>query len=77
MTDTDIDYSSLTNGELMGALRAEHRKIEEHIKAQDDLLSYAWTIIANAHGGDWDQAKPDWHLAAITWRDRFHELGRE
>jgi hypothetical protein len=32
----------------------------------------AWTVIANAYGGDWSQAAPIWRAAAIRWRDRWH-----
>ena len=39
----------------------------------NDLLDTAWTIIANAWSGDWDKATPEWHLAAIRWRDNYHE----
>lgn len=29
----------------------------------------AWGIIANAYGGDWSQASPEWRKAAERWRD--------
>ncbi len=38
-----------------------------------DLDYWAWTIIANAHGGDWEKATPEWREAAERWRDAFHE----
>ena len=34
-----------------------------------DRLEYAWTIIANAGGGDWTRETPDWQTAAAKWRD--------
>lgn len=34
----------------------------------------AWVIIANAYGGDWDKADPEWKEAAERWRDR-HYIG--
>ena len=37
-----------------------------------DLLEWAWAIIANANGGNWDKANSDWKEAAIKWRDVYH-----
>lgn len=34
-----------------------------------DAVEYAWTIIANAYGGDWSKAPKDWREAAEKWRD--------
>lgn len=31
----------------------------------------AWSIIANAHGGDWEKASPEWRAAATRWRDEY------
>lgn len=39
---------------------------------RDDLLHIAWGIIANAHGGNWDDASEEWHAAAARWRDEYH-----
>lgn len=42
-----------------------------------DLAYWAWTIIANAYGGNWDEASEGWRDAATLWRDGFHaELDR-
>lgn len=44
-------------------------------EAPDDLLYRAWGLIANACGGDWDEAdrlSPGWKAAAIGWRDAWH-----
>ena len=38
-----------------------------------DLLQIAWGIIANANGGDWDKATPEWKGAAERWRDKYHD----
>ena len=38
-----------------------------------DLNETAWGLIANAYGGDWDTASPEWKQAAIRWRDQYHE----
>lgn len=32
-------------------------------------METAWGIIANAHGGDWSKAAPEWKRAAERWRD--------
>lgn len=45
---------------------------DEVIDTADELLYVAWGIIANAHGGRWDEADPVWKTAAINWRDRWH-----
>ena len=43
-------------------------------KSDADLLEAAWGIIANAYGGDWDNAQnKDWKPAAERWRDNYHE----
>lgn len=41
---------------------------------REELLEMAWGIIANAYGGEWDQAPPNWRQAARTWRLLYHEL---
>ena len=38
---------------------------------KDDLLDYAWGIMANAHGGNWSKATNQWQLAAEKWRDLY------
>ena len=37
------------------------------------LLELAWGIIANAQGGDWEKATPEWKAAAERWRDRYYK----
>lgn len=32
----------------------------------------AWGLIANAYGGDWDSAPPEWKQAAERWRDAYY-----
>jgi len=36
-----------------------------------DAIDDAWGIIANANGGNWEQADPKWRQAAERWRDRY------
>lgn len=37
-----------------------------------DNEEMAWTIIANAYGGDWSLASEEWRAAATRWRDAYH-----
>jgi hypothetical protein len=42
------------------------------------LAEWAWSIICNAHGGDWDAARPEWKAAAEKYRaELFAEWDRE
>lgn len=38
----------------------------------DDLLMFAWGLIANAGEGDWSRESEEWNIAARKWRDQFH-----
>ena len=38
----------------------------------DDLLHWAWTIIANAGGGDWEKESDEWQSAVVKFRQRYH-----
>jgi hypothetical protein len=38
--------------------------------SKTDAIDDAWGIIANAFGGNWDQASPEWRQAAERWRDK-------
>ena len=40
---------------------------------EKDLPEIAWGIIANAYGGDWDLATPEWKEAAENWRNNYHK----
>lgn len=35
-------------------------------------LYLAWTVIANAGHGDWEQESSDWQYAAKRWRDEHY-----
>lgn len=39
-----------------------------------DLCEIAWGVIANAHGGNWEDASDEWRDAAERWRDQWHLL---
>lgn len=46
----------------------------EKVEVEDpvlDLLDYAWTILANAGGGDWNKETPEWQIAIKQWRSRY------
>jgi hypothetical protein len=49
-----------------------HNAEDVRPSSPSDLTYWAWTIIANAHGGNWDEASDEWRAAAIRWRDAFH-----
>ena len=34
-----------------------------------ESLEMAWSIIANAYGGEWESAPTEWREAAERWRD--------
>jgi hypothetical protein len=52
---------------------AERRTGDDDYDRVLKQCEYAWTIIANAYGGDWDSAPSDWRNAAERWRDHYHE----
>jgi hypothetical protein len=39
-----------------------------------DIMFWAWSLIANAGCGDWEQESEAWRGAALRWRDQFHSL---
>lgn len=63
-------------GEFDSALAAT--QVEKAVDQAMDVLAGdlmdAFTIIANAHGGDWSLADPEWRAAAERFRDRFHAV---
>lgn len=40
-------------------------------QTKNEAIELAWGVIANAHGGDWDKASPEWKEAAENWRDKY------
>jgi hypothetical protein len=44
----------------------------EDLDRAEELCDWAWTIIANAGGGDWDRETDEWRNSAERWRDRWH-----
>jgi hypothetical protein len=53
--------------------KAKRKRVNKKVRECDELLHWAWTVIANAHGGDWEAETPEWQDAARTWRDRYHD----
>lgn len=44
-------------------------RVEALERKTDDQLETAWTIIANAGGGNWATQSSTWRAAACRWRD--------
>lgn len=45
---------------------------EKNLKLAIDFAEWGWTIIANAHGGNWELESKDWQTAAAKYRDDFY-----
>lgn len=59
--------------EKAGVFDSDRAKaIAEEVVSRLGGIDWAWTIIANAFGGNWDQAPADWREAAERWRDEFY-----
>jgi hypothetical protein len=50
-----------------------HKRVPAKVRDCETLVHWAWTVIANAQGGNWEEASPEWQDAARTWRDRYHD----
>jgi len=48
--------------------------IKMKTKTKDELLEWAWGLIANAFGGNWDEASKEWKKAAERWRDEYYKV---
>ena len=48
--------------------REQLRQAREALAKERDQLDYAWTIICNASGGDWEKESKDWQVAAARFR---------
>lgn len=51
----------------------KRKKVARKLRESAELIHWAWTVIANAYGGDWSKATPEWRDAATTWRDAYHD----
>src|SRR5256885_16325410 len=56
------------------ARKAEHELAagREKRKLLVEVLKWAWTIIANAGGGDWERESKEWQQAAAKGRDEAY-----
>lgn len=68
------------NGEaapkMMAKIReaqASSRAVIQDAEPNGDLLDTAWSIIANAGGGNWETQTEEWRQAARRWRDEYHK----
>lgn len=49
----------------------------EAFMSTEDLLEWAWAIIANVSGGRWSDQHTDWQAAAGRWRDTWLGVGQD
>ncbi len=61
----------LAGWEARDALAEEFAVAEGRAVEADELLYLAWTVIANAGGGNWHTESEEWEDAAVRWRDRW------
>lgn len=72
---TDISPIGRTHTEAVAERMKNPEYREERWRMKSDELLYeAWSVIANAGGGDWQNELGDWVQAATKWRDRYHSL---
>ena len=45
------------------------QRFVDEIERLQESEEAAWGLIANAYGGNWDQATDTWRAAAERWRD--------
>ena len=55
----------------LNVAETEVERLEGEIKRLQGDMETAWCIIANAYGGDWEQASAEWKAAAIRWREAW------
>lgn len=60
------------NAKLAEVAEAERDALRGRVAAMLSDIEAAWGIIANAGGGDWLKESPEWVVAAMKWRDRYH-----
>lgn len=41
---------------------------------ESDLIEWAWTIICNAGGGNWELETEEWQRAAANFRTAYHKF---
>ncbi len=70
----DVEAKERRSNEIWEELSAERAVTNPLV----DALEWAWTIIANAGGGDWQRESREWQDAAAKWRDEawHHALAK-
>ncbi|MHC4297934.1 MAG: hypothetical protein ACYS7Y_11575 [Planctomycetota bacterium] len=53
--------------------RDEHDECRHEIDRLQTSEELAWVLIANAYGGNWNTASPEWKEAAEQWRHKYHD----
>jgi hypothetical protein len=73
MVDVGLQFQGKTAVEICYPIDIDLSALDKHVtektKPLVDALEWAWTIIANAGGGDWERESKDWQDAAAKWRD--------
>jgi len=59
---------------LNKALEDAEARLELDATELFDHLEWAWGIIANAYGGNWQNAPKGWREAAESWRDKWTDI---
>ncbi len=68
---TEETNTIATDSRLAKAVAKVIESLLERIIQLELSEELAWGLIANAYGGDWDQASLDWKMAAERWRDSY------
>jgi hypothetical protein len=45
-----------------------------NLEDKDDLLEFAWGILANINHGDWSKCDEEYVKTLILWRDAYFKL---
>lgn len=48
--------------------------LQRECNRREELLSYAWAILANVSGGNWSKQNPSWEHAVVQWRAEYFSL---
>lgn len=56
----------------LATVKPPEAKLDTSVWHHGNLLEWAWTLIANAGGGDWTTQTPEWQHAAASWREVYN-----
>jgi hypothetical protein len=48
--------------------------MKTYIKKLEKQLDWAWAILANAGGGDWEKETKEWQGAVKMWRKEYYQV---